>query len=201
MNIQKLISYFLHPIIYPLVGTILYFIYFPKNLTYYQKMVVLITIFIGSYVLPILTLFFMKKVKMIKDFYLEDIQERKFPLVFFITLSFLLGSMLYKTRIVDELSLYFFGSTIALGVAYIFLWLNLKISIHTLGAGGLIGLLIILSYTYKLNLLLLIMLIVILSGFIASSRLKLKAHETKEVYIGFLVGVLSQLIILFIYNI
>lgn len=201
MNIQKLISYFLHPIIYPLVGTILYFIYFPKNLTYYQKMVVLITIFIGSYVLPILTLFFMKKVKMIKDFYLEDIQERKFPLVFFITLSFLLGSMLYKTRIVDELSLYFFGSTIALGVAYIFLWLNLKISIHTLGAGGLIGLLIILSYTYKLNLLLLIMLVVILSGFIASSRLKLKAHETKEVYIGFLVGVLSQLIILFIYNI
>lgn len=201
MNIQKLISYFLHPIIYPLVGTILYFIYFPKNLTYYQKMIVLITIFIGSYVLPILTLFFMKKVKMIKDFYLEDIQERKFPLVFFITLSFLLGSMLYKTRIVDELSLYFFGSTIALGVAYIFLWLNLKISIHTLGAGGLIGLLIILSYTYKLNLLLLIMLVVILSGFIASSRLKLKAHETKEVYIGFLVGVLSQLIILFIYNI
>ena len=63
-----------------------------------------------------------------------------------------------------------------------------------LGIGGIISFTMIMSFQYKLNFNLIIAILFILAGIIAVSRLALKAHQPKEIYIGLLVGMVSQVI-------
>jgi membrane-associated phospholipid phosphatase len=70
-----------------------------------------------------------------------------------------------------------------------------------IGIGGLIGFFMFFSLEFKLNLLLLISFLFVLAGVIAFSRIKLKAHQNKEVFWGGLIGVFSELTVYFIYNI
>jgi membrane-associated phospholipid phosphatase len=72
-------------------------------------------------------------------------------------------------------------------------------SLHATAIGGLIGFLIYFSSYYKINLLILIASLFILSGFISTSRLNLKAHKLNEVTYGYLIGICSQIITYLIY--
>jgi hypothetical protein len=130
-----------------------------------------------------------------------SIDERKFPTLLFTAISVIIGNWLFKTAIVDLLAVLFFGYAFAFIISYLFLYLKLKISLHTAAIGGLIGFLIYFSFFYQINLIAIIAFFFILSGFIASSRLRLKAHTALEVFLGFFVGLLSQFILYFIYYI
>ena len=150
-------------------------------------------VFLSTYILPVLLLFFLKRFKLIENYHLKTIDERRFPILFMILLFFLLGKLLLDSKIVDLLAFSFFGCATALIVVYILFTLKIKSSLHTLSVGGLIGFVAILSYQFELNLLWLIMFLFILFGVIATSRLKLKAHKNLEVYIGILIGLVAQL--------
>ncbi len=114
----------------------------------------------------------------------------------------MIGKMLLNIQIVNLLAMSFFGIAIALGLTYLLFNAKFKTSLHTLGIGGLIGFVMIMSYEYQLNFNLLIAALFILSGIIAVSRLKLKAHDTKEVYVGFFIGMITQFLSYhFFYNI
>ncbi|MFT6755205.1 MAG: membrane-associated phospholipid phosphatase, partial [Urechidicola sp.] len=92
-----------------------------------------------------------------------------------------------------------YGTTVGLIIAYLLIYKKFKISLHMLGIGGLLGFFIFVSYHYKLNLILLISFLFIIAGFIAISRIKLKAHTLKEVYLGFVVGLGSEIIVYVLY--
>jgi len=150
-------------------------------------------VFLSTYILPLFLLVVLKQFKLIKNYHLESIKERKYPVIFFIILSFMVGKMLIKTQIVDLLAFSFFGIALGLSITYLLFKFNLKTSLHTLGIGGILGFVIVLSYHYQLNFNLLIACLFILSGLIALSRLKLEAHIPKEIYFGFLIGFLTQI--------
>ena len=99
-----------------------------------------------------------------------------------------------------DLSLFFYGTTLALTIAYLLLYVKFKASLHMIGIGGLIGFSVFFSYEYQLNLLLPIAILFVIAGLIARSRLKLKAHEMKELYIGALIGIFSEVLVYAIYN-
>jgi hypothetical protein len=136
-------------------------------------------------------------VNLIENYLLSSINERKFPILFFATITLCLGLLLLKPNIVDLLAFSFFGCALALSISFILLFFKIKTSLHTLGISGLIGFISIISYEYKINLLLLLILLFLNFGIIATSRLKLQAHKMSEVLIGFIIGLLSQLIIYF----
>jgi membrane-associated phospholipid phosphatase len=165
-----------------------------------QEYIILFIIFISTYILPILLLLFLKKMNLIKDYHLRSIRERKFPVLFFVVLSFLIGRMLLNIQIVNLLAFSFFGVAVALSFTYLLFNFNIKSSLHTLGMGGLVGFVIIMSFEYQLNFNLIIAILFVLSGLIAVSRIKLKAHYQKEVYIGFLLGIMSQIISFQVYH-
>jgi len=130
---------------------------------------------------------------------METIEERKFPTLLFISISYIIGNWLFKSTIVDILSLFYFGYGLTLICLYILLYYKLKVSLHTAAIGGLIGFFIYFSYYYKINLILILAVFFLVSGLIASSRLKLLAHNVYEVFLGFVIGILSQLIVFSIY--
>jgi hypothetical protein len=106
----------------------------------------------------------------------------------------MVGNLLVDFHIVDLLAYSFYGIAISLSFTYILFNAKIKTSLHTLGIGGILGFIIIMSFEYKLNYNLIIAILFVLAGLIAVSRLALKAHKPKEIYIGFLVGMISQFI-------
>ncbi|MDV7186168.1 hypothetical protein R3X25_02650 [Lutibacter sp. TH_r2] len=193
MGFSKFISYFFHPINFPIVGTIVYFLFIPKHIYKSQEYTILTVIIIGSYLFPLFLLFMLKQFKMISSIQSATIEERKFPTSLMIAISLILTNWLFKNQIVDLLALFFLGFGIALSIAYLLLHVKIKISLHAIGISGLIGFLLYFSYVYRINFILIYILLFVLAGFIISARLKLRAHTAKEVFLGFFVGLLSQL--------
>ncbi len=199
LKIEKIISYLLHPVIISTVSAIVYFILFPKYLPQAFKYKILLVIFISTYVIPVLFLFILKQRKTIDDFHLKTIKERKLPILFFAVITTLLAYRLLEVRVVNLLAISFLGASLSMFFVYVLFFVRIKTSLHTMAIGGLLGFVVLLSYHYEIRLLMLISVLFILSGLLAFARLKLKAHTSKEVYLGFSIGVLSQFIVYFIF--
>jgi len=200
IQFHKFISFIFHPIIIPIASSILYFIIVPNHIPKGFSYRVLALVFAMTYIVPIFLLLFLKKVKLIDSYHLTSINERKFPILFFTVLFFLIGKFLLKTNAINLLSYSFFGCSLALSLVYLLFSAKIKTSLHTLAIAGLIGFIITLSFHYKFNLQLLLIVLFLLFGSVATSRLKLKAHTLTEVILGFFIGFFSQMIVYFFYT-
>ncbi len=200
MFIYKFISYLLHPLLFSFMGTFMYLYLTPEHILKQQESIILIIVFVSTYVVPVLLLTLLKRVKLINDFHLRTIEERKFPILFFILLSFLIGRTLYNIEIADLLAFSFFGVAFALSFTYLIFNLRIKTSLHTLGIGGVIGFVMVMSYAYQLNYNALLAGLFIIAGLIGVSRLALNAHSPKEIYLGFVLGIVSQFMSFQIYQ-
>ena len=66
-----------------------------------------------------------------------------------------------------------------------------KISLHMLGIGGVVGVLFSLNIWFG-NLSNLLIIFILTSGLLGYARLKEKAHNATQVYLGFLIGFLIE---------
>tara|TARA_R110002073_G_scaffold40547_6_gene115408 strand:+ start:71884 stop:72498 length:615 start_codon:yes stop_codon:yes gene_type:complete len=199
MLFYKAISYIFHPIVFSIISTLLYFIILPSHITKKAEHSILIIVFLSTYIVPILLLFFLKRFKMVHNFQLSTIEERKFPVLFMIVLFSLLGKTLLDTSVVDLLAYSFLGCALSLFFVYLLFFTKLKTSLHSLSIAGLIGFLGVISFQFKLNLLFVIILLFLIFGIVAVSRLKLKAHSMVEIYLGFFIGALPQILTYYLF--
>lgn len=199
MKFSKIISSFFHPINFPIVGAILYFLLLPKYIFIEQERFLLAVIFAITYVFPLILIILLKKFKMINSYHMTTIEERKFPLILFISITIFIGFWLLKSTVVNLLSLFYFGYGLGLIIAYILLYFKIKVSLHTAAVSGLIGFFLYFSFYYKVNLILILVILLLLNGIIATSRLRLQAHKFNEVLLGFILGLVSQLVLYLIY--
>ncbi len=195
MKLEKISSYVIHPVVFGTITTLSYFIILPTFLPSDLKWNIISIVFVSTYLIPIIFLFLLKSFKTIGSFHLEDANERKFPVFFFIILNFVLYSRLIEIPKLELLSLFFLSSSVSLVFVYVFLFFNIKISLHTLALGLYTTFLMLISYHFKIRLIILISAVLLISGFIAMARLKLKAHNTAEVYTGFFLGVIVEILL------
>jgi hypothetical protein len=201
MWFYKFVSYLFHPVFIPFYGTCLYFLVFPLNIDSYQVQIILTYIFLGTVVLPILFLKLLKHFKLIESFQIPSVNERKLPILFFLLISFTATKFLSSYRILPDLTIMFIGITFISLIAYFFISLKFKISLHAISIGGVIGVILALSKLYRMNLILLISILFLIAGIIMSSRLKLRVHSNLEVYLGFTIGIILQYGIFYYYSI
>ena len=191
MNFHKTISVILHPIVIPTIGVMLYFLLIQNNFGSNQKLAILGLIFVTTYIVPLFILALFKKLKLIKSFKAESISERKIPLIVMIVLFYLLGNTLQNIPNLRELGLLFYATSLGLIFIYLFFIFKIKASIHLLSLGISTGFFMVLGIIHSQSFLLVIIVSFLLAGILASARLHLKAHTPKEVYLGFLFGILS----------
>ena len=195
MRFHKVISTILHPIVIPTLGTLLYFMFVSESLLQNQRLMVLALIFVVTYFIPLIVLILLKTLGFIRDFQVSSIKERKFPVIFMIFLFYLLGNILAKTPALRDLGFLFYGTSLSLLLIYFLFAFQIKSSLHLVSMGNGLGFFLILSNVYSLSLTPLIIILILLSGLLASSRLYLKAHTAKELVFGFFIGIVSQLAI------
>jgi hypothetical protein len=211
--LAKVISYLMHPLF--LIGYVLVFLMqtnrylfsFPNDKAIGLTLITILSI---SIMFPLIALIMMKALGLIKSFEMEDKHDRILPLI--ITGLFYLWlfvNIRKNDTIPAAFTFFVLGSTIAIFLALIINNFT-KISLHTIGAGGFVAAIIAIVFQwtygftdlpipflhieYRLSDRLVIMLAVMLAGIVGTSRLYLRAHKPDEVYGGYTVGILSQMI-------
>lgn len=160
--------------------------------------VMLIRVFFSTALLPGLAVIMMKFLGLIETLQMRDKQERIGP---YIATGVFYLWIFINIRINPAFPLYFkvfmLGSTIGLFLAF-FINLFSKISIHAVAMGGLLGLVFLGLFIADFsNFFFLAQLLILVIGIVGTARLILNAHEPTDIYGGYLIGFLAQLIALY----
>lgn len=191
----KTASYIFHPLLMPLLGTILYFSVTPRYLEPELMRANLFAIAIISIFIPIVVFFLLKNLGVVETIYLKEVKERKFPLMIQCILLLLIIKMIFDPYEDPELYYFFVGMLFSAFSALVMVIFKLKVSLHQMGVAGLFMFLVGLSAHFKINLLVTISFFLFVNGWVASSRLNSDSHTYAELGIGLLLGVLPQLIL------
>ncbi len=198
MRFSKILSFVFHPVLMPTYA-ILLLLYFSKIFSQFmpieQKTHLINLTLIFTLLLQLLGVFLLKKLKIFSSIYMENQNERKWPLLIAISSYYLLFRMfefLYIHPIIIKLVL---GAMLILFFAVIIsnFW---KISLHMLGIGGVFGAFLAFQYLFGGKLFLIILLL-LCSGLVAYARINENAHTLKQVYLGFLIGACAELLIFY----
>ena len=195
MKFHKFISTILHPIVLPTLGVFLYFVFVSQSFEKRLQLIVLGLVFALTYVVPVLLLLFLRNFGFIKDFQVSTIKERRFPVIFMIFLLYFLGNTIIQIPTIRNLGILFYGTSLSLTCIYLLFSVKLKSSLHLVSMGNMIGFFLIMTNINSLSMLPIIILLVLLSGILGSSRLYLKAHTPVELLIGFFLGIVCQFIL------
>jgi len=191
---QKVISYIFHPIFIPIAGTFAYFLITPKYSPLELQSGNILPIFILTVIIPIITFFILRNIGYLNSIHLPTIQERKYPLYINLALLFMVVYKVIPNNYIVELYFYFVGLIAATLATLILLLFKIKSSMHLLGIGSLFMFLINLSIHFEINITLALSFCIFAIGLVATSRLYLKAHTKAEIFIGFCIGLISQLL-------
>lgn len=197
-TLAQFFSYLLHPVFMPLIG-----IYVALNLIARGTGIIWegtdTTIygifFVNTVILPIFSLYVLKRQKVISDFKIADKKERIVP--FIVTLIYYVLTYSIFRSIDSDLKFPLLavmtGGIVSIALATLITryW---KISIHMVGIGGITGILMGFAGTYSFPITTMVCLSFILAGILGYARLFLNAHNQQQVVAGFMLGALCEFI-------
>lgn len=198
-HLANLLSYLTHPLITPLLGLLV----ISNSGTYAADLdprynhFIYLTVFVLTFLLPATLIPFILYMDLAKSLHFHERSERLLPL--YITLILYLAAyfLIRKLPVSEVYQRLLFSASLSvlLVLAVSYFW---KISSHLTGWGGIVGLIFSLSVRFDSDLMLLLIISILVSGCIGFARLRLGAHNSPQVYSGFLVGFLAMLTVFFI---
>jgi hypothetical protein len=201
IKLAKLISYIFHPLLMPTYGFVLFFCtknyistFVPTNI----KLIIIGITFFFTFVLPAINAFVLLKLGRIKSLEMETQRERLIPygsaVLYYIALLYLF----YNTNFLDFFKMVILGAACCILITLL-INTRWKISAHTIGIGGVAGVVLGVIYRLQVDLELVFFVVILIAGIIVYARLRLNAHTPAQVYTGFLLGFLIQLILMLLY--
>jgi hypothetical protein len=185
-------SYLFHPLFIPLFTVLCFFRTDQNYLGFPGKILFTIQVVILTILIPIALFFLFRTMGKIKTVMAAEIEERKWPLLAQAALLYVLLRQDFTFEQVPELYYFFLSGIILSLAALLLLYAKIKVSLHMAGLSSMLFFIIGLSIHDQQNYLYLIAGILVVSGFVASSRLQMEAHSNRELVIGFLCGMVSQ---------
>lgn len=174
-----------------------------------RALLTLLMMVLYTAVIPMISVLLMVALNMVSSIMMADKMERIGPLLLVMVLYFWVYYNLSQNNDVPTIfSTFLLGVVIALAVSFVINVLD-KISLHAVGMGGLVAMLMITmglfganglvvgGLTVSLGLLLIVG--VIIAGLVGSARLALGAHDSVQIYAGYVVGFAAQLMALKFY--
>jgi hypothetical protein len=188
------LSYLFHPLFMPTIGIFIVMwndpiIYLSFN-TVAPWLSVLGVIFACTALFPLFLNWVLYKMQRVSSLY-EPTDEDRRMLIVFTELGYILAYLAFHNipSIGRTLSLFILGINISL-IATLLISFVQKTSFHATGAGGIVGTTIGLMYYTRFNMEYWIVAAIAMACLSGYSRYKLKAHNTFEIYLGYIVGIL-----------
>lgn len=213
-GIAHLLSILFHPLFMIMYVLILFIVINPYLFPYRNGRefgAIFLIVFFTSVVIPGIAILLLYGTGLIESFNFKDKSDRIGPLIITsVAYLWLFLNIRTHSAIPGLFSSFVLGAIIAIFLSF-FINNFSKISLHAVGLGGLFLALLNLILTYgrsdttvqltqslsfTIHNVLTIAIVSILIGAVLTSRLYLKAHTIQDIYGGFLVGVISQVIAL-----
>ena len=197
----QVISVIFHPLFLPVyISSFILFIH-PSLFAGYddgRKVRLLATVFVNLTLLPAITVFLCWRLGFVSGIFLNTQKERIIPLaatmIFYFWCWFVLKNF---TEIPETFRDFLLGSFLTIIAAWL-ANISFKVSLHGLGAGGMLAFIFILLYTAEGGSAWYLALAAILTATICTSRLIISTHRPFEIYLGILIGALSQVVAVFV---
>ncbi|MES2430129.1 MAG: hypothetical protein V4556_04275 [Bacteroidota bacterium] len=190
-------SYIFHPLFIPLY--IYWFLAFIHP-TYFSgfgdlaKKKLMLSIVLNAVFFPAITVLLLKGLGFIESIYLRTQKDRIIPYIasmtFFFWTQYMLREQHYIPRILVAFMFGVFISSAAALIANIYY----KISMHAIGMGGVVGLFIVIMNQNSMLMTIPLSIALLICGIVCTSRLLISNHTQKEIYVGLIVGLISQFI-------
>ncbi|RXR35385.1 hypothetical protein EQG68_00390 [Flavobacterium piscinae] len=191
-NILPIFSYLFHPLFISVYAAAFFFILFLDFFVMQEIYLYMIQIIIITVLIPISLFYLLLSLGKVDSIMIVQLSQRKFPLMVNCILLLILTQKSITIDRIPELYFFFFGAFWSTVLAIILLFLKIKASLHMLGMATLTFFIIGLSSKVEVPLLYTIATFITLNGFVASSRLQMKAHTFFELIIGFFCGAIPQ---------
>lgn len=193
-----LFSFVFHPLFIPTI--VAYYLIFVQNGYFIgmqadEKGMVVIRVALNTIFFPAITVVLLKAVGFIKTIFLKTQRERIIPYVatniFYFWMFLVFNSQPEIPRILTSFIFGIFLSSSFALIANIYF----KISMHALGMGAFMGLMVIIVFSgFSYVVFLPAMIVFLLTGIVCSSRLIVSNHTPLDIYAGLLFGILCQFI-------
>ncbi|MFO7656820.1 MAG: hypothetical protein R6W78_07115 [Bacteroidales bacterium] len=199
-NISVFVSYLFHPVFIPLVG-----IFIIMNSGTYasladKEVLKILYLIAGTFtiLLPVGLLPLYLFTGIIRNIHIDEHRRRIIPYFITFVLLYTTYILIKKLPLSAFVTSFMFASamTVLLLLIISYFW---KISSHMAGAGGLTGLIMCLSMMLSADLMYYLIVALMLGGILASARLYLDAHNGTQVFLGFLLGLVTVFSICVIY--
>ena len=199
-KILPLFSYVFHPLFVPVYATLFYLF---SNNSYFlsqEKYFVLLQVVISTILLPTIIFLGLRSTGKISSAMAPLISERKIPLVLQCFLIIFLVRTTITIERYAELHFFFLGALLSTLIALVLLFANMKVSLHMIGISALTFFVLGLNLHFQTQNMVAILFLTLMNGFIASSRLEMNAHTAKELILGFLIGSVPQVLLLYLWS-
>ncbi|MEO5891944.1 MAG: hypothetical protein ABIQ31_16980 [Ferruginibacter sp.] len=192
-----LLSYVFHPLFIPLYVTAFLAFVHPDYFSGFsllgkKKLLLLITI--NAFAFPAITVLLLKALGFIDSLFLKSQKDRIIPYIASMTFYFWTQYVLREQNYVPRILVAFmFGVFISCSAALI-ANIYYKISMHAIGMGGLTGVFLIVMRENTMLMTWPLSLAFLLTGLVCTSRMIISDHRPKEIYAGFIVGLVCQFV-------
>jgi len=191
------VSYLFHPIFIPVYCISFLVLVHPTYFSGFSLQEKKFTIVISTLNLvffPLVAVALLKAVGFIQSIYLHSQKDRIIPYMAYGIFSFWAYTVFKGQAIYPPIIASFILGIFLAGSGALIANIYFKISMHALGAGGLTGLFLIVSMGNTMAMIWPLALAIFISGIVCTARMLLNSHSEKELYTGFLLGVLAQLV-------
>jgi hypothetical protein len=196
----KILSLVFHPLFIPFYMMLVLLNInrpFAQDILLKTKLILTSMVFVSTILLPLMIVFLLYRLKMVRSFYMEQKEERIYPLLTLAIFYYITYYLLKGFSISFFFSYYMLGSTFLTILAMIISFYR-KISLHMIGIGGMLGLLMGISLNLSLDLTWFVIGAIILGGLLGFARIQSNSHKPSDIYSGFLLGA-GVMFLLFIF--
>jgi hypothetical protein len=192
-----LISYLFHPIFIPLYVMLFLLFLHPSYFAGFSVGMKWRSVFIlvqNAVFYPLFCILLLKGVGFIDSIFLKNQKDRIIPYIavgifFFWTYTVFKQQPIYPAILPAFILGIFLASSAAL-IANIYL----KISMHAIGMGGWMGVFLVIANSNTMLMSWPLAAVLLLTGLVCTARLIVSDHTPREIYLGLLVGMLSQFV-------
>jgi hypothetical protein len=191
---SRALSYLLHPLLMPFYTVLLVLnlnTYLAFSISQPLQRIVLLVVFVTTLAFPLLTALIYLRKGTIRSLEMETTAERRLPFLtsaIYYLLCFFLLDKLPVSRMLGAMVL---AASVTIVVAWVLSY-SYKVSIHMIGIGGLTGVLFAMARMLSADLTVPILICFLIAGFLGTARLTLGAHSPSQIYSGFLIGFLTE---------
>jgi hypothetical protein len=195
-SLATLVSYVFHPVFMPVLLSVIIWRIQPAPFAGMSPRTLLlrfVSLTLTTIFFPLLVVALLKALGFLQSIHMRVSKDRVIPLIATMTFYFwaqqVFRHLTDTPQIINILLLGSFWAVILLFMASIFF----KVSMHTTAAGGAIGIMAVLLFLSPFNMLGAFFATIIIGGIVGTARLILREHTSFEIWVGYLIGLLSQL--------